>query len=286
MKRWNMVLICSVALLLVFVAFINRRAAEPQASKGQGTLEALAKMDGTRAPVLVELFTSEGCSSCPPADELLMQLDRTQPITGVEVIALSQHVDYWNRLGWADPYSSAEFSSRQGDYSRAFSQDGVYTPQMVVDGRAEFVGSNQSRAREAIISAARSPKATITLKRSDPAGDAGASTIPLEVRIEKLPPVSAGDIAEVLLAVTESDLRSEVSRGENSGRRLTHTAVVRQLSMIGTTADATAQAFTASPAVTIKDGWKRVNLRAIAFVQERASRKVLGAATISLAVAR
>src|ERR1044071_3136232 len=114
-------------------------------------------------PVLVELFTSEGCSSCPPADEVLSKLDKTQLIQGVEVIALGEHVDYWNKLGWLDPYSSAEFSTRQNNYADAFGRDSVYTPQMIVDGQDEFVGANWNKAREAIMKAARLPKAKIEI---------------------------------------------------------------------------------------------------------------------------
>ncbi|MBC8645642.1 MAG: DUF1223 domain-containing protein, partial [Thermoanaerobaculia bacterium] len=99
-----------------------------------------------RTPVVVELFTSEGCSSCPAADALLARLVATQPVAGAEVVALSEHVDYWNRLGWADPFASKQFSQRQGDYAAASRQSRVYTPQMVVDGGAEFVGSDARRA--------------------------------------------------------------------------------------------------------------------------------------------
>jgi hypothetical protein len=283
MKRWNATIIITVALLLISIAFINRKPAVSSVAEQKAASVPATETAGPRSPVLVELFTSEGCSSCPPADDLLVQLEKTQPIPGAEVIVLSQHVDYWNQLGWADPYSSAEFSARQGDYSTAFGHDGVYTPQMIVDGQAEFVGSNRERASEAIKEAARAPKATISLSRSEATANANASTIPLQVRVEGLPPVSAGDTAEVLLAVTESDLRSAVSRGENSGRRLTHTAVVRQLSVIGTAAAGNSVAFTASPVVTVSNAWKRANLRAVVFVQERQSRKVLGAASTSLA---
>ncbi|MCU1263294.1 MAG: hypothetical protein JWO80_6179, partial [Bryobacterales bacterium] len=103
----------------------------------------------TRTPVVVELFTSEGCSSCPPADKLLAEIERAQPVANAQVLVLSEHVDYWNRLGWRDPFSSVQFSQRQSDYSAAFQKDGVYTPQMVVDGRAEFVGSNAGDAKAA-----------------------------------------------------------------------------------------------------------------------------------------
>lgn len=284
MKRWNAIVIATVAALVIFVALINRKPRAPLAAEQQATTATAAPAVGARVPVLVELFTSEGCSSCPPADDVLSQLDKTQPLPGVEVIVLSQHVDYWNQLGWADPYSSADFSARQSAYSAAFGRDGVYTPQMVVDGQAEFVGSNRERAREAIASAARAPKAAVTLDRSATTADANAATIALQVRVEKPPAISNGDTAEVLLAITESNLLSSVSRGENSGRRLMHTAVVRQLSVVGTVSGESNKAFTASPVVTLDKKWQRANLRAVVFVQERASRKVLGAATTSLAV--
>src|SRR5215469_7788691 len=103
-----------------------------------------------RVPVIVELFTSEGCSSCPPADALLARLESAQPVSGAQIIALEEHVDYWDHLGWMDPFSSAEWTRRQQDYSGAFRRDGEYTPQMVVDGREEFVGSRSDLAARAL----------------------------------------------------------------------------------------------------------------------------------------
>ncbi len=119
--------------------------------------------DAAATPVLVELFTSEGCSSCPPADALLSRLGRTQPVRGADIIALEEHVDYWDRLGWKDPFSSEAATARQSEYGEAFGGNQVYTPQMIVDGRAEFVGSSDTDALRAIRAASQTPKPAIQL---------------------------------------------------------------------------------------------------------------------------
>ncbi len=248
------------------------------------TRSASSPNESNSTPVIVELFTSEGCSSCPPADQLLSRLDKEQSIPGANVIALSQHVDYWNQLGWRDPYSSAQFSARQSSYAEAFGRDGVYTPQMVVDGRLEFVGSNATKAREAITEAASSPKAKVQIEITPNTETRESGTVQFTVRVEDIPAITAGDTAEVLLAITESDLSSSVARGENAGRNLRHTAVVRQLTTIGSisgTKDETL--FTAAPVVNISNSWRRDKLRAVVIVQERISRHVLGAQAIELA---
>lgn len=234
--------------------------------------------DGNRAPVIVELFTSEGCSSCPPADAVLAQLEKSQPVAGAEIIALSEHVDYWNYIGWSDPFSSAAFSARQQAYASVFGNDGVYTPQMVVDGQAEFVGSNSGKAQTAVARAAKLPKAAVELALT--ATD--AQSVKLKIRVEKLPALTSGDVAEVLFAVTESNLSSQVVRGENSGRRLGHTAVVRELWSLGTVASSD-KAFETQTTARLNKDWKRGELRAVAFVQERGHKRILGAASLPLA---
>lgn len=256
-------------LLSTFIAALSSSADNRDAA-ASGEEAAAAS-----ATVLVELFTSEGCSSCPPADKLLTELEQSSPLKGVEVIALSEHVDYWNRLGWKDPFSSAEFSQRQADYGRVFKSDDLYTPQMVVDGQTAFVGSKADAAREAIANAARAPKAAVSLTIKA----ATAKAVRLSVQIDNLPEVPAGDSAEVVLAITESDLLSNVVRGENKGRNLAHSAVTRKLARVGTIKGKT---FSAEPAVDLNAAWKRQNLKAVVFVQERTRRRVLGAAAIKL----
>src|SRR5579885_1032310 len=255
----------------------DRQTAAAVAEEPGGTAE---RGNETRAPVVVELFTSEGCSSCPPADALLARLDREQPVEGAEVIALAQHVDYWNNLGWADPFSSHDFSARQGEYAASFGNEGVYTPQMIVDGRAEFPGSESGKAFETIAQAAREPKAEVSLSRAASQTN-DADTLRLSVKVGRLPKLADGDSADVLPAITESGLSSDVARGENAGRKLTHVGVVRMLSKIGYVGAATPP-FAAEPSVTLDKSWRRDNLRAVVFLQEHASRRVVGAAELKL----
>ncbi|MGI8836452.1 MAG: DUF1223 domain-containing protein [Pyrinomonadaceae bacterium] len=280
-----MLVVLSLAALGLFSisAAFNRDDREALTSPAAKTARSTSAVQGTSMPVIVELFTSEGCSSCPPADQLLSRLDKEQPVPGANVIALSQHVDYWNQLSWRDPYSSAQFSARQSSYAEAFGRDGVYTPQMVVDGRLEFVGSNATKAREAITEAASSPKAKVQIEITPNTETRESGTVQFTVRVEDIPAITAGDIAEVLVAITESDLSSSVARGENAGRNLRHTAVVRQLATIGSISKTKDEAsFTAAPVVNILNKWRRDKLRAVVIVQERVSRHVLGAQAIEL----
>lgn len=271
-----------VAVVVAAILLVARKTVQTSVRETNGSESAAA---GPRVPVLVELFTSEGCSSCPPADALLSRLERSQAVPGVEVIALSEHVDYWNRLGWSDPYSSAEFSTRQNEYAGAFKTDDVYTPQMIVDGHTQFVGSNEAEARRAIADSARDKKTAVIVSIVSER----ERSIVISVRVDSLPGVSKDDSADVMLAITESGLRSNVTRGENSGRVLNHVAVVRKLSPIGELSpivEIDSQkpvAFTAQPVVELGKTWKRNDLKAIAFIQERSSRRVLGSASLSLA---
>ena len=219
------------------------------------------------APVLVELFTSEGCSSCPPADRLLQELDRNQPVSGAQIIVLSEHVDYWNHIGWKDPWSSSFYSDRQSAYSGHFGLNSVYTPQMVVDGNTEFVGNDSQQARQAC-DKARS-QAKIPLRISSIALD-GASAI--HAHLETDPSDRKADVF-VVVALDHAD--SQVTAGENSGRRLSHVGVVQSLTKVGSLESG--KAFSQDINVKFPRGTDAGNLRLIAFVQEPGPGKVLGA---------
>lgn len=278
MQRWLALILTLLALGVMAILLARTRSSEmkPAAQAAASPTSATA----ARAPVVVELFTSEGCSSCPPADELLQQLAQTQPVAGAQVIALEQHVDYWNRLGWTDPFSAAQFSARQSAYADYFNSTGVYTPQMIVDGQTEFPGGNQAKARAAIASAARAPKATISLTR---AGASRPDGVPLTVRVEKLSTLDPDDLPEVLLAITEDGLSTDVPIGENAGNRLRHAAVVRALMTLGQLDTHGGAPFAAQPVVALQPQWQLKNLRAVVFVQEHTSRRVLGATALKLA---
>jgi len=232
--------------------------------------------DAAPTPVLVELFTSEGCSSCPPADALLSRLDRTQPIRGADIIVLEEHVDYWDRLGWKDSFSSEAATARQNEYGEAFGGSQVYTPQMIVDRRAEFVGSSDADALRAIRVASQAPKPAIQLTWEK--GDT------LAIHIEQVNNAGHGDGQQLFLVVAENMLHSDVKRGENAGRVLEHNGVVRQVLPLGKI-DAAPAGFSSRVAVHSVRDWNRAHLRAVVFVQERRSRHVLAAAAISFPAA-
>ncbi len=245
-------------------------------------MSCLASSSG-RAPVIVELFTSEGCSSCPPADAVLARLARTQPVGNARIIALSEHVDYWNNLGWADPFSSPQFRARQTDYAQAFRVDSIYTPQMIVNGLVQFAGDDLNRAEAEIGRVASQPLANVRLQGSRDPNDSGM--FDLAVSIRDLPPARAG--AEhgpapftVFLAITEDNLSSDVQRGENSGRRLSHAAVVRSFGAIGNIESRDKPEAGLHPAIKLPPQWKRQDLHAVVFVQDRATRRILGADSI------
>ena len=229
---------------------------------------------GARTPVLVELFTSEGCSSCPPADRFLQTLDE-QPIAGTEMIVLSEHVDYWNHIGWKDPYSASFYSQRQSAYAKRFGLDSVYTPQMVVDGTSEFVGSNSGLADKAFRKALGVPKLPVHLSSIS----AGASnTLHAHLETGALDASFGPREADVYVAVALNRAESQVSAGENAGHRLAHVSVVKSLTKVGALKQG--QVLAQDVQLKLELGSDPRSLRLIAFVQEPRQGRVLGAAVM------
>jgi hypothetical protein len=217
------------------------------------------------AAVLVELFTSEGCSSCPPADAVLARLHQKQPAPDVQLVVLSEHVDYWNNLGWKDPFSDGQFSARQELYGSR-----IYTPQAVVDGRRELLGSDEAGIVRAAKAAALEPHGTVTCtNRTDRADRRTAA----HLSVRDLPPHGR---ARVLVALLEDGVTSKVQQGENAGRTLQHTAVVRVLKEVAII-PASAREWAGDVEIPQDPAWKQTRL--VAFVQDDASRHVLAAGT-------
>ena len=232
-----------------------------------------------RTPVVVELFTSEGCSSCPPADEVMTKLVSQQPVAGAEIIGIGEHVDYWNRLGWRDPFSSATFSARQSEYaSRVFHTADIYTPQMVVDGTTEFVGNNSRLATQAVQKALVQQKVPVRLSNISLES---SKVLRAHVETGALPEASKATKADVYLVIALNHAESQVLRGENSGRKLTHVGVVQSLTKIGSLEPGKGFAQDVQVRVDSKSdptNLDMTNLRVIAFVQQAGQRQVLGAA--------
>jgi hypothetical protein len=239
----------------------------------------LSQTPNALEPVVVELFTSEGCSSCPPADALLAHLDSQKSVGSAEIIALEEHVDYWDQQGWKDPFSSSGWTARQYGYSGALGNGNPFTPEMVVDGAAGFVGNRGAMALQEIAKAAERRKAKVEI--SEVSSQENKSAL-FKITVASTSDILSRDTPEVILAITESGLHSSVKAGENAGEELHHSPVLRELKVIGDLGKNTQEAFTAQHAVRIDSKWNRENLRAIAFVQEKKSRHILGAAQIRL----
>jgi hypothetical protein len=223
-------------------------------------------------PVIVELFTSEGCSSCPPADAFLIEL-ATHPFVAeanANLITLSEHVDYWDSQGWRDPFSSSSFTARQTAYAEKTGVGDVSTPEMIVDGQIALVGSDRPAALRAITKAAAVPKAPLALAWTS----ASRPTVTIALAANRLT-----THASVVVAITEDGLRSSVLRGENAGRSISHASVTRRLDVVGqTSADGS---FKLELPVKIDPTWNRKALKLVAFVQTT-KRQVVAAGALSV----
>jgi len=239
---------------------------------------SLAGESPTSKPVVVELFTSEGCSSCPPAEQQLAVAAKQPPVAGVILIPLAWHVDYFNDP-WIDPFSSRQWTARQNEYGQRFGLPSIYTPQMVVDGTREFVGGEKKPFNEAISVAASSIKGDVQVSTSP--GDDGKS-VRAQIRASGLPKLTDGDTAEVFVIVTEDGFRIPIKRGENGGSTLRHDGVVRFARQIGQIDPRSADRFNADTTITLDPAWKRENVRAVVFVQRDRTLQILGAGAVSM----
>jgi len=258
------------AIFVVFAAYsiVIAGCASEQAA-GQNAANKVPQVVPTAAkqPVLVELYTSEGCSSCPPADRALALLEKEQPVNSADTVTLEFHVDYWDGPSWKDPFSSVLYSQRQEEYSSALKVGNNYTPQMVVDGRNEFVGSDLGKATQTIQTSVSDAKAKI---------DTTVNSGSIKVSLTDLP---LHEASTVFVVAAEDNLTSNVTGGENGGAKLAHTSVVRELQAIGTIAK-DARQFDIETALPSQPAWKKENLRYIVFAQENASRKVIAVSRV------
>jgi hypothetical protein len=230
----------------------------------------------SRSPVLVELFTSEGCSDCPPADALLKTLDQSQPVPDAELIVLSEHVDYWDSDGWRDPYSAHDLTLRQQGYADHFRLDTPYTPQMVIDGSAQILGSDERAALANIEKAAAVSKIPVQVQLSSIhlEGDKGVA-MHIDIGSAASAQSASGD---VWVALADDSDRSSVKAGENAGHVLSHVAVVRRLTKVGKAAHGM---FSGDVTVPAKDANLR-KLRVVVFVQAASYGRILAVGTAQL----
>lgn len=222
---------------------------------------------GERQPVLVELFTSEGCGNCPPADRQLAFLETQQPVAGADVITLGYHVDYFNDRGWKDEYSDAQYTKRQQLYTMRLGAESMYTPQMIVDGREQFIGSNAAKASETIGRAATSDKPDVSVTVNDKTAEVSVTGM------------SRHMAATAVLAVAEDGLVSDVKAGNNRGKKLPHISVVRKLQAFGKVPE-TAEEFRGTVELPTDPAWKKENVRYVVYLQEDQSGRIIAAGRV------
>lgn len=247
----------------------SSRTATQKAPTVNRTTSSQNSVSSSKGIAVVELFTSQGCSSCPSADAVLKQIDGAAKTYNHPVFVLSFHVDYWNRLGWDDPYSSPAYSKRQRSYASARGSRRVYTPQMIVNGATEFVGSKRDQANAAISASLKTP-ATIAVQLAQPkviSGKSATVTYALKGQV-------AGQYLHVAIVATPKSNR--IPRGENSGRSLSHVNVVRAFTSTRISGS--------SGTVTLElpEGLDAANAKVIAYVQNPRDLKIGGASARSL----
>jgi hypothetical protein len=235
-------------------------------------LAAGSRAEVADAPVLIELFTAEGCSSCPPADHFLEQLDSAQPIHGAHLIVLSEHVYYWDRQGWPDPYASKAFTERQVAYERGLKVSEPFTPQFVVDGTTDMRLSRRERISGQLAAAAAIAKLPVSIESLE----LGRGASPSIKGVVHATGLTGDRPCELFVGVALDRADTQVLRGENRGQHLTHVAVLRELVRVGEVAPGadSHQSF----AIALRPELDHVGLRIIAFIQRPGPGAVLGAA--------
>ncbi len=254
----------------VFVVLLSMSSIHPLFT---GAQSAAAAMDRSPTIAIVELFTSEGCSSCPPADALLRNIHLKQAPSGQLIVGISEHVTYWNNLGWKDPYSSSLFTDRQSTYASRLSPEGSYTPQMVLDGEDQFVGSNSAALDQALRDDAKRTHLHLRILSSTLLADA------VDVKFSFSGPTSKP--LDVIAVLTDDADRSYVSQGENSGRNLQHVSVARSLTKVAVVEGDTEK----SIHLQIPKSFQVANgsgHHVVLFVQEAHQGAIVGAAIASL----
>jgi hypothetical protein len=239
-------------------------------ASGAAIITVANASESVAAPVLIELFTAEGCSSCPPADAFLMQLDARQPLAGAQLIVLSEHVTYWND-SWPDPFASGHLTARQEEYVRALKRPSAYTPQFVVDGTTEFRLNDRDEIARILHAEAESPKipvsvASLRVESGTPAHLSG------EIEVDG---IAEQHKADVYLVLALDRIETQVLRGENRGKTLAHVAVVEYLSKVGGLKPG--QKFNQVFRVPLERGLASNDARVIVFVQEGGNGKIVGA---------
>ena len=221
--------------------------------------------------VVLELFTSQGCSSCPPADALLRKLSEEPEWQG-RLVALGYHVDSWNYVGWTDPFSTADWTDRQVAYAKQVSAGRTYTPQAIINGKFSAVGSDERSIRKQLADAAAQPAGKVALKLTR---DGRKVTVELSTT----PPSGHAERLDLMLAVVESGLVTDVAHGENAHRTLHDDYVVRRLQRAAKVAGADK---TTSLNVHLERDWKPENVRFAAFLQDPDTRAIYGAASAAV----
>ncbi len=230
----------------------------------------------SRQEIVLELFTSQGCSSCPPADELLWRLSNDTSVAPY-IIPLAYHIDYWDGPAWKDPFSQHAFSERQEAYEKALHVANMYSPQLVVDGKAECVGSNEQRVRTEIADARNAAPATdVSLQIQPDTGKNRAARLSYTVRITD---DLHSDSADIMAAIFEGNRITSVTGGENAGRMLNNDFIARSLQKIGSISGRRGASVTNQAVLPLSPEWDEGNLGVVIFIQDPASLAIHGAAS-------